>query len=536
MSGRKDNLFKSVPIPNVKRNHFDLSHERKTSMKFGVLYPVLCTEVLPGETWSNQMTAMVRFAPMLFPVMHRCDVIVHFFNVPNRIICGPWQEFITGGDDGLSAPILPYFTPSSINAIGVGSEAVMRKGTLLNRLGFPPLMGAEPAVYDGQTMSLLPLRAYHQIYNDYYRDPTIDDEVDLDIEGEGNRTAVSYSAGIFDLKRKGWEKDYFTACLPFAQRGAQVLMPLSGNADVTYLDASLVKRFDGSMPPTGDIQNVAGTLQDVDEISSRIENIDEVVFENSTITINDLRTALAVQRWLENNARGGPRYIEQLESHFSVRVPDYRLQRAEYLGGGRQPVVISQVLATAKSEDTPLGEMAGHGISVGKSNRFSYQCKEHGFIIGIMTIMPRTGYFQGLSRMWTRFSKFSYGWPELANLGEQEIFSREIFYSFDSADTAGNNSTFGYLPRFAEYKYHPDVIDSDFVDTLDEWHLARIFTERPSLDFAFLAMIEDGPLSGEDTFRRIFAVQDGTDYLWCQLFHKLHAKRPLPYFGVPKII
>jgi len=505
------------------------------SGKFGYLYPVLLMDAVPGDTIRDQMTAFIRFAPMLAPVMHRIDVTTHFFFVPNRIITDHWEDFITGGQDGLSAAVVPFITPESLTS---SNPALMGKGTLWDYLGLP--VNAAGGGSEEQ-ISALPFRAYAKIWNDWFRDPNLDDELDLDLEITGNVTTTSFDHGLFNIRQRMWQKDYFTSALPWAQRGAEVLLPLAGDAAFTYKPVTTINGSADPHLPVGlatDFQtDILGNLQ-VDSAgvqSVQVQNIDQITIANSDVTINDFRRSLAIQRWLENNARGGGRYIEQIQSHFNVRVPDFRLQRAEYLGGGKQPVTISQVLSTANTDDVPVGDMAGHGISVGKSNRFTYRCQEHGWVIGIMSIVPHTAYQQGIDKMWTRQSKYDHAWPELANLGEQEILSKEIFFDFDDVVVNGpNQSVFGYIPRYSEYKFKNDRVAGDFRDTLDFWHLSRIFTARPVLEPDFTTMLENFTAQ-EETYRRIFAVQDGTDYLWCQLFHRLTAKRPLPYFGVPSI-
>lgn len=538
MNSRKKNLFTEVPVKRPSRNYFDLSHEVKMSGKFGALYPVLLLDTMPGDQISDQMTAMVRFAPMLAPVMHRCDVSTHFFFVPNRILCDPWEEFITGGQDGLADTVLPYITTLAM------TEPLMAKGTLWDYLGLPPSPQSPPYGADRtpEQLSVLPFRAYAKIWNDYYRDPNLDTELDLETEAEGPVTSQSITAQLFTLRYRAFDKDYFTAALPFAQRGASVLLPLAGTGTVVYSPQTFL--VDETSVSAGPLQASATggptirTLTDDTGEEIQLQNIESVVMDESTITINDFRRAMAIQKWMENNARGGGRYIEQIESHFSERVPDFRLQRAEYLGGGKQPVVISEVRATAasdvSSEFVPVGDMAGHGLSVGKSNRFSYRCKEHGWVLGILSVTYKTAYSQGIDKMWTRNNRFDFPWPELAHLGEQEILSKELFFSYDNANTADNNELFGYIPRYAEYKFKNDRLAGDFRDTLAFWHLSRFFDSRPTLTAGFTTLFGD-QASGEEAPDRIFAVRDGTDYLWMQLFHRLSAVRPLPYFGVPTI-
>lgn len=535
---RKNSIFTETPAKAPSRNRFDLSHEVKMSGKFSFLYPVLIQETLPGDKFSNTSTIMMRFAPMLAPIMHRIDVTTHYFYVPYRLLTDIWEDFITGGQDGTLAPVLPFVRFADVDAT---EHTYHERNTLWDYLGLPVVDGEQdgPSV---EEISVLPFRAYAKIWNDWYRDPNFDEEIDLNLPLAGNVSAVSLDGGdgdIFNLKRRAWRKDYFTSALIAPQRGLEVLMPLAGTADVTYKPISTVHGSGGVMA-AGDIKNVPttgafGELNSSANQTARIENIQSVEFDSSDVSINDFRVALATQAWLENNARGGYRYTEQISSHFSVNVPDYRLQRAEYLGGGRQPVRISEVLATAETGGVFVGDMAGHGISVGKSNSFSYFCPEHGIILGIMSVRPESSYSQGIDRMWSRKTKFDFAWPEMAHLGEQSILGKELYFAPLALDDAGNASTFGYVPRYAEYKFKSDRIAGDMRDTLAFWHLGRLFTSRPALDEIFTTTDENSA-TYEESMRRIFAVNDGTDYLWIDIFHRFTAQRPLPYFGVPRIM
>jgi hypothetical protein len=251
--------------------------------------------------------------------------------------------------------------------------------------------------------------------------------------------------------------------------------------------------------------------------------------EGTSVTINDLRRSIKLQEWLEKNARGGARYIEQIFSHFGVKSSDARLQRVEFLGGGKTPVVISEVLQTSATQapeiaETPLASMAGHGISVGSTHEFTKFFEEHGIVMGIMSVMPKTAYQQGTPRMFTKFDKFDYYFPEFAHLGEQEIKNKEIY---TTNDATYNEGTFGYTPRYAEYKYRESRVCGDFRSNLNFWHLGRIFSSAPNLNSAF---VHPDPT----TLNRIFAVtDDNTQHLWCQVYHDIKAIRPMPKFGVP---
>lgn len=246
-------------------------------------------------------------------------------------------------------------------------------------------------------------------------------------------------------------------------------------------------------------------------------------------TINDLRRAFRLQEWLEKMARGGSRYIEQILVHFGVKSSDARLQRPEFLGGSKLPVIVSEVLQTAQDissvdDSTPLGTMAGHGLSAGRGNNISYYAEEHGYIFGIMSVTPLTAYQQGLHRHWTRRSYLDYAWPSFAHIGEQEVLNKELY--FDSSDDK-NDETFGYVPRYSEYKYMASRVAGDFRENLAFWHLGRIFESRPALNTEF---IECNPR------KDIFAVQDNdTQSLWSHVYHSIRVTRRLPKYGTPTL-
>lgn len=490
-------IFEQLGIKRPKKSAFDLSREQKLSFDMGNLIPTFLEEVIPGDDYKVKTETMLRFAPMLAPVMHRVDVYLHYFFVPNRILWNSWEDFITGGQDGNQSPTFPTYTISD----------TVRNSKLSDYLGIPQTNTAN----NNFTISQLPYRAYQLIWNEYYRDENLDTPIDIHTGTETQMTT---------LRKRAWEKDYFTSALPWTQRGTEVGIPI----DIEYKTVSSLLKGDGGNPSANQTLQTGGTgLTNqlvINGVGSRVENL---VNTNLDYSINELRTSSAIQRFMERQAKAGYRYIETLLSQFGVHSDDARLQRPEYLGGGKQPVVISEVLNTTGTTEAPQGDMAGHGISVGTTNSFTKSFKEHGYIIGIMSVLPKTGYQQGIHKHWRRFDKFDYAWPELANLGEQAILNHEIYFqdTFDSI----NYQEFGYQQRYAEYKYGQSTVHGDFRSTLDFWHLGRIFGSTPYLNANFMA---------SDPSNRIFAVTT-EDTIWCQLYHDVKARRVLPYFSNPSL-
>lgn len=519
------NMFQNIRTSRPKRNKFDLSHERKMSINMGKLYPIICQEIVPGDSFRVNSEIMMRFAPMLAPVMHRINVYTHYFFVPNRLIWDEWEDFITGGREGTSEPVWPHvqMTDANIDWFGIGD--------LSDYMGIPPMSaGTSLSTPD---ISALPFRAYSLCYDEYYRDQNL--EASLDISKSSGVQAGAELAKIMELRFRAWEKDYFTSALPWAQRGPEVLIPIEGEGSVNYYEQSYLAEPDGSPVTSGAVGSMGGNPTQLRaELGTanqpiRVENIESIEFENSTVTINELRRSVRLQEWLEKNARGGARYVEQILSHFGVRSSDARLQRPEYLGGGKNPVVITEVLSTyqdATGTGEPQANMAGHGISFGKTNGFKRTFEEHGFVIGIMSVLPRTAYQQGINKMFSRVDRFDYYWPEFANIGEQEIKNKEIF---TSNLQSGNDleGTFGYQSRYAEYKYSPSTVHGEFRNTLAFWHMGRIFNSKPSLNAGFVL--------ATDVTDRIFAVPGASENLYAYVYNRIDALRPMPYFGTPTL-
>lgn len=487
----------------------------------GDLVPIMCMEVLPGDSFRVNSEIFARLQALASPVMHRVNLWTHFFFVPNRLIWDEWEDFITGGRTGAALPAWPHFSLDGT------SNSRIQAGSLADYLGIPSNN------YTGAAnlfASLLPFRAYQLIYDEYYRDDTLTQPTDFPRTSGLVPDLPSLDRQV-TLRKRAWEKDYFTSARPNTQLGTEVNVPISNT--INYRNRSRISTDTGANPAANTLIGVdAAVIGDnmvVNKPSNvgtgaagRIENLSSIL---SQLTINNLRRSLRLQEWLEKNMRGGARYVEQIMSHFGVRSSDARLQRPEYLGGGKQQVNISEVLATAADPNQGIGYMGGHAYSVGNSNRFEKRFEEHGFVIGITSMLPRTSYQQGIARMFNRRDKFDYYWPEFANIGEQEVLNREVF--LDPANVPGGNLPFGYQERYAEYKYEPCTVHGDFRNSLAFWHMGRVFASLPNLNTQFVEA---------DPTQRIFAVTDpNVDKVLMQVYNHVSAVRPMPYMGIPTI-
>lgn len=543
-----NNIFQNVSGRRPQSSLFDLSHTRKFSFAPGKLYPVMLAEAVPSDVFNYNANALVRMMPMQAPLMHIVDVCMHSFFYPERLTQrrGAFEVFITGGKNGDGKDAqgntieIPYFMVSgtgSSDPTKFTSTEYLLPGSLSDYLGiqFGSALGS-----DLTPITARPFIAFWRIWCEYFRDPNLDpDYVELypaifDSVG-GNLTASIWTAvnagfPFFSIPNVCWEKDYFTSALPFAQRGEAVETPLSGSGTVVYKSVATVtggaaganNQALGVRDGTNNInRSTTGTFTSAGQ-DTGIENIDSITLSSGGFTINALRTAARLQEWLERMARGGARYIEQIKHEFGVTSRDSRLQRAEYLGGGKIPMHISEVLQTSENGTTPLAEMAGHGVTAGQITGYKKFVEEHGYLFTFIYLRPKTAYQQGLPRLWwNRFEKLEYLRPAFAHLGEQEVKTKEIYFR---SSTVSDDDTFGYQQRYAEYKYMASTVHGEFRTTLDHWHWGRQFSGVPTLSPEFVHCDPD---------TRIFNVIDAGDSLYCIVNNHITAKRPLPYYGEP---
>nr|QJB21712.1 MAG: major capsid protein [Microvirus sp.] len=480
----------------MKRNRFNLSHKVSFSCDQGELIPCSLVEVLPGDVFRMGTSALIRLSPMLAPIFSQMTVSVFQFFVPHRIIWTDFEDFITGGEDGEDASVFPTITFATGPAVG----------SLSDYLGVPPGV-------NGIEVSALPFRAYAQIYNDWFRDQDLQSKLVLSKASGADVTTSTV------LKNINWEKDYFTVARPFEQKGPQVTIPIGTTAPVVS-QAPHTPLFS---TPTGisGIQATAGsgamTFNAAQGVSATATWSDpNLVADLSSVTgipVSELRLALSLQRFEEISARYGSRYVEYLMSRFGVRSSDARLQRAELLSRSREVVQISEVLQTGEGTD-PVGSLRGHGISAMRGNRFLRFFEEHGYVMTLFAVQPRTMYVQGLERTWNRRDKYDFFQQETAHIGQQEILNKELY-----AAAADPDGVFGWVDRYEEYRRQWSRVAGEFrTSSLDFWHQARIFSSKPALNSAFVT---------SNPTERNFAVPS-EDVLWITANHSVQARRAIP--------
>jgi len=477
-------------MPKLNRASHSLSHYRLSTFDMGYLVPVACVEVLMGDSFLHSASALIRAATLVTPVMHPVDVRIHHWYVPNRIVFDDWDELITGRDPEAVIPTVDIQSGGNY--------------TLADHFGLSDDVGL---------VSALPFRAYNKIWNEFYRDQDLQTEVTQD---------------SLAIQRIGWSKDYFTTSRLTPQQGAAISIPfaagteapvrgisiLAGQTAVNRTGLGVTADYDITNNPawetTGDVVQVRAQSAAVSSTTNRPQVFADLSAAGGAgIDVNDFRMAMAMQRHLEARNRWGSRIQDYLQYH-GIRPRDGRLDLPEYLGGGKQTIAFSEVLATAEGTNTNVGDQAGHGIAAVRTRRYGRFMPESGWMLSLMSVRPRSIYETQLHRMWLRSVKDDFWQKEYESFGPQAVLKKEIFGNHASA-----TEIFGYNGRHDEYRHHPSYVTGLFRTTDDSWHMARDFASAPTLNASF---IECAPTD------RIYADTSEPE-IRAMVNHTLHAKR-----------
>lgn len=471
----------------MKRYKHNLSYYNLLTCDMGQLVPIGLTEALPGDTIQHHTNVVIRISPMAAPIMHSINARVHHFFVPHRLVWDGWEDFITGGPDGNDVS-----SPPIVAVLGASHG-----GSLADYFGLPEPAGG------GASVNAMPFLAYQLIYNEYYRDQDLVPEY-TNVQPNNRPQKIA------------WEKDYFTTCRPWTQKGPDVTLPVGSRAEV-YADGA----------GAGVKENY---YTDADGVMYTQNNGPQMFADLTSaeaINVNDFRKAFALQRYQEARARYGSRYVEYLR-YLGVRPRDERLQRPEFLGGGSAQVAVSEVLQTAPetaaggpSTEFGVGDMYGHGIAAMRSNKYRRTIEEHGYVITLLSVRPKAVYANAIDRTWLRKTKEDFFQKELQHIGQQEVYNSEVYFN----GGAGALETFGYQDRYAEYRNGLNRVTGEFRNVLNYWHMAREFEDQPVLNQSFTDCDPTKRIHNEQTQHA----------MWIMCQHKIGARRLVDRSAMPRI-
>lgn len=561
------NQFSTYVDKQIKqeRSIMDLSHAHKTTFSQGQLIPFVTLECLPGDSFRLSQQSLFRFAPLLLPLMHRCDITFTYWFCPNRILHEnpkDWTDFISMAED-IEAPTIEQYTkPSVFDTQGAG-----RDYWIVQYMGFPTVLDplTEVDVPNEQIRILAyPIAAYVKIWDEYYRNPQIMPELFVPLV-QGDNTAqynvidIPYGGATnngltskLQVRRALWNRDYFTSALPTPQVGEDVLVPIT-NFNMDYSGTThdniggpfqwKTASPPGGVPDTGAIAlSDTGTGPDGHTVDLGQNNI-YLDIQTQSATMREFRLAAVLLEFKEKLMRVGLRYAEYIEGIFGVNPEAGVIQRPVFIGSSSGTVVISEVMSTAETTSqtagttdgvtSPLGAYAGQALGMTKSKTFEYFCKEHGWIIGLVCIKPTSSYSQGLDRSWLRFAPLDYALKQFAQIGDQAILNKEVNFYWGDSTTGANEETFGYINRYSEYRYKNDIVSGQMRTLWPSYHLGRIFSEDPPTTTI--------PLNGEfitcnprvDDVFQMAAAQ--VHEIFAHIYNEVTVARQLPKYGIPQL-
>lgn len=577
--GRGINIFQHVPKASPNRTQFPIHHKCDFDGDFGLAYPVFCQEVLPGDTWHISADHFSRLAPMIAPVYHDFNVKFHWFYVPMRLLWDDFEDWITGGKNGTWREDNPDSFPlfELDNLFRETSEIV---GTLFDFLGVNTC--TDGAVYNDApasktilvhtTLPVMPIRGYWLIYNYFFRDQNIQDEVEISTASgltspealyamfENSSSNLAGDSTYFF--RVAWDKDYFTSSTYSPQRGPQVFIPLGNSAPLVAstdrianidfnpnLDSTLIQSrgvLSGSIPLGANMQPLpsggsTGSLQtnnnnpvkisatnyatNVEQLAD-VMNVDLASAEGAAV--DDVREAFSLQRFFERMQIVGSRFSEFLRGIWGTNAGDARLQMPEYLGTWQNPFMINNVSNTTGTADNPQGGYAGNGMATQYNKPIHKNFPEYGYLYCLYTALPRPGYQQGLAPIFCRRDWLHFANPYFEHIGEQPIEMEELY--FDPSKTrVENEETFGYQSQYASYKFINSHSHGTFKTNLNFWHANRIFSCKPSLSAEFIDFY------GEESTNRVFVLPGGAKFYTTIQFDG-YVERNLSAFSTPRLM
>lgn len=543
MNRNSEQHYAQVPHAEIRRAKFQRNFNLLTTMNEGDLVPIYLDEVLPADTFKINLNALVRMATPLYPVMDNAYMDFYFFFIPSRLLWKHFQNLMGQNDNTFWAEPTEYTTP-----VTTAPEGGWNVGTLADYFGIPTGVS-------GLKVNSLPFRAYAKVWNEWFRDENLQQPVTQSMD-DTTTTGVNTGTNLTDAEAGGLPlkvckyKDYFTSCLPSPQKSTEpVSIPMLGNAPIVWgMTAEELQNYTIFPNPEGQDylyqsdnarwsikkepakENPRVLLGRSGSGTTVMAQMKADLSNATGATINELRQAIAVQHIFERDARTGTRYKEILKGAWGVTSPDARLDRSEYIGGHRMPINVNQVIQTSSTDNTsPQGNTGAYSMTTLSRNMCTYSATEHGYVLGLAAIRVDHSYQQGLSRLWTRSTRFSYYDPMLANLGEQAVLNQEIYAQGQAKD----EEVFGYQEAWADYRYRTNMVTSEmrstYAQTLDAWHYADKYDTLPTLSSSWIK-------EGTENIDRTLAVQSSNSHQFiCNFYYNQAWTRPMPIYSVPGI-
>lgn len=544
---------KAFPEVVQQRSGFHMRPSFKTTFRTGELFPVCDPiEVYPGDTFSVDMSSLVRMAVPQTAVMDNAYLDTFAFFVPMRLVWDNTKHFFGEKDPSRWEEDVEYEIPQ----VTLDSSQVS-VGSLADHFGIAPLFDADGTVKSGRTkkVSALPFRAYHLIFNDWFLAQQVQTPAIIPRSDNGNDGFPT----LYNMRAIGKFHDMFVDALPEPQYGEAVQIPIGSvpvkTSSVMYTPNNTTMRMNFGAPGVASEFNSLNIGLNRTSTNGKFSvgvtgGSDSYVINDSFVTpmnlyavndsdvssigtINDLRYAFAVQRMLERENYGGTRYTEIIRSFFGVISPDGRQQRPEYLGGSRVNINMAQTIQTSSTDSTsPQGNIVGVSKTADSGSMFTRSFTEHGMIIILAAVRTEQTYQRGLNKYWTKKDKLDFYFTPFANIGNQPILKQELAMQWN--DTF-DESVFGYQEAYYDLRFMPSKVSGYFRSqaqgSLDVWHYAEDLHGNVVLGNEFIKQ-DDSEL---DRTLAISADTSGFQFFG-DFYLNMWVSRVLPMYSYPGLV
>lgn len=371
---------------------------------------------------------------------------------------------------------------------------------------------------------------------------------------------------LLDMRFSNLPLDYFSGVLPTSQFGSESVVNLnlgnaSGIASLSGVTGSDFGRWSGTGAISGNPLYASDNATNVDVLlpdGHSTTSYNHTHTFNGSATINTslsgelsiiaLRNALAAQKYKEIQLANDVDFQSQVEAHFGIK-PNDKDENSLFIGGSSSMININEQInqnLAADNKATYGAAPQGNG-----SVSIKFTAKTYGVVIGIYRCTPVLDFAHiGIDRTLFKTDASDFVIPEMDSIGMQQTFRCEVaapspyndeFKAFKTVDgsTPDMSETYGYAPRYSEYKTSYDRYNGAFCHSLKSWVTGLNFAvaENNAADtwrsINATAMFRCRP----DIVKNLFVVSSTNnaddDQLYVGMVNMCYATRNLSRYGLP---